>query len=211
MRDSSELEIYRRAISKNEINELPLRRYEGPISLVRSGPELKAAVRVLGEEPILGFDTETKPSFKKGHQNQPSLLQLAGAEEVFLFQLDQVPLTDGLLDILSDPKQIKAGVAVRDDIKELQELAEFAEGGFVDLGEVARKLKLKTHGLRNLGANLLGFRISKSAQVSDWSKPKLTPQQITYAATDAWISREIYLRMSQLGMLDLLPGSEKGP
>ena len=104
---------------------------------------------------------------------------------------------------MSSKDIVKAGVAVRDDIAGLKKLYNFKAGAFVDLGQVSSELKMQTHGLRNLAANLLGFRISKSAQCSNWAKDELLPKQIIYAATDAWVSRELYLAFARLGVFEL--------
>ena len=197
---------YSRVISKEEINLLALKSYQGPVRLIHNRDGLDSALAGLNRESVLGFDTETKPSFKKGVSYPPSLLQLAGSEEVFIFQLKTLGLPDELRDILARKGVLKSGVAVQDDIKELKQLAPFEEAGFVDLGDRARDLGLKTHGLRNLAANLLGYRISKQARVSNWASDNLTEKQIRYAATDAWVSREIYLAMEKLGFF--LPSDE---
>lgn len=193
---------YKRKYSKEEINALPLRRYSGSVSLVRTEEDLETALTVLRNEELIGFDTETRPTFRKGKINLPSLIQFASQETVYLIHLGWVPFSDGIKDILSDPDIVKTGVAVRDDIKDLKKLAHFNDAGVVDLGEVARELGMETHGLRNLAANLLEFRISKAAQCSNWSNLDLSRQQINYAATDAWVSREIHLRMRELGLVN---------
>jgi ribonuclease D len=195
-------EEYTRAIGSEEINALPLRRFEGEIYLVRTEGQRKAAIKRLRAERVLGFDTETRPTFRKGQpQHPPALVQLAGSDCVYLFQISLLPFSDGLLDLLADVALLKAGVSVRDDLKGLKSLAPFEEAGFLDLGEVARTLKMQTHGLRGLAANLLGFRISKGAQCTNWARTNLSAQQIAYAATDAWVSREIYLAMQRLGVV----------
>ena len=194
-------ERYRKVFTKEDINILKLRSYQGPIKLVSTLEEMGEALAYLNGDSILGFDTETKPSFKKGITHPPSLLQLAGANNVFLFLLNNLGLPDDLKEILSAKDIVKSGVAVHDDIKELKLVSPFEEAGFVDLGDVAKDLDMKTHGLRNLAANLLGFRISKQARVSNWASEELTHKQIRYAATDAWVSREIYLTMDRLGFL----------
>ena len=195
-------ERYRRKISKDEINELPLERYAGEIRIVRTEEELADAVDRLRDEDVLGFDTETRPTFRKGKVNLPSLVQLACSDTVYLFQLNWLPFGEALASVLSDADIVKTGVAVRDDIRDLQKLFAFNDAGVVDLGEVARDLGLETHGLRNLAANFLEMRISKGAQCSNWSNRELAPQQVLYAATDAWVSREIHLRMRRLGLIE---------
>ncbi|WP_174405211.1 3'-5' exonuclease [Desulfovibrio subterraneus] len=196
-------ERYKRKITKDEINELPLYRFEGQVELVRTEEELAAAVQRMRQENLLGFDTETRPTFRKGKINLPSLVQFACSDVVYLIQLNWLPLTESVKDLLADAAIVKTGVAVRDDIKDLQRLSFFEDAGVLDLGEVARSIGLETHGLRNLAANLLDVRISKGAQCSNWASRELTTQQIQYAATDAWISREIHLRMESLGFLTI--------
>jgi ribonuclease D len=195
-------EEHLRAFPKEEINALPLRRYEGPVHVVRTRKQRDAAIKVLRNEALLGFDTETRPVFKKGRKpNPPSLIQLAGEQNVYIFQINLLPMDNGLLDLLSSKQVIKTGVSVHDDIIGLNKLAKFKAANFIDLGEISQKHQMQTHGLRNLAANLLGFRISKSAQCSNWAKENLTRQQVTYAATDAWVSRKIYLAMNELGLV----------
>jgi len=195
-------EQYLKAFTKSEINEMPLRRYEGPIEVIRTEKQRTRALKDIEGEALLGFDTETRPVFKKGKKpGPPSLIQLATASCAYIFQINLLPLCNGLCDLLADESIIKTGVAVRDDILGLQRLAEFTPSGFIDLSDVSTAAKMQTHGLRNMAANLLGFRISKSAQCSNWAKEKLTTQQINYAATDAWVSRELYLALNDLGLI----------
>lgn len=191
-----------RAFTKDEINAMPLRRYEGEIKVIRTKEEREAAVAEMEGERLLGFDTETRPVFKKGKKpGPPSILQLATADCAYVFQINAVGLDNGLCHILSNKSIIKTGVAVRDDILGLQKHNRFKPSGFVDLSNITASAKMQTHGLRNMAANLLGFRISKSAQCSNWAKEKLTRQQIAYAATDAWVSRELFLALERLGLM----------
>jgi ribonuclease D len=196
------IEHYRRTLTSQEINELPLRRFEGDVLVLSSEEEIAGALTGMNGERLLGFDTETRPVFKKGKSYDPALIQLALSDRVLVIQLSQAGLPKVLSKVLADPGVIKTGVAVRDDVAGLKRLSAFEEAGFVDLGDVAREAGLATHGLRNLAANLLGFRISKGAQCSNWSKPCLSRKQILYAATDAWISREIHLALAGLGLVE---------
>tara|TARA_Y100000739_G_C20422398_1_gene379541 strand:+ start:189 stop:770 length:582 start_codon:yes stop_codon:yes gene_type:complete len=182
-------------LTNEYINELPLKYFEGDIKIVRTEKELKNACSILKEECILGFDTETRPSFKKGQFFLPSLIQLAGIKSVFIFQLKKCGFNERLIKILSDPTLIKCGVAVGQDIKDLQKMTFFEPNGFIDLGEVAQERNLKNYGLRNLTALLLKFRISKSSRTTNWSVNDLSIKQMEYAATDAWVSREIYFKL----------------
>lgn len=185
------------ALSRDDINAMPMDHYRGPVTLVRSDDEVEAACRKLSREKMLGFDTETRPSFKKGVSYQPSLIQLAGAKRVYLFSLTDHTLPPPLKEVLGNARIIKAGVALAYDLKQLRAMDDFEPGGFVGLEPMARALHIKNQGLRGLAAALLGFRISKRAQCSNWSRPELTDTQITYAATDAWVSRELYLRLKE--------------
>ena len=189
-------------ISKAEINQLPMRQYDGPIHLIKTPADAKrAAEKLLASENLLGFDTETRAAFRAGESYDPSVLQLAGADEVFVFQINLTGLIPELCEILSSSNIIKTGVSIRDDVKELRKLVPFDPAGFVELADIAKKAKIKNLGLRGMGALLLGFRISKREQVSNWAKPELTPSQISYAATDAWVGREIFLHMEQRGLV----------
>ena len=188
----------RSRISKEEINLLPIGRWEGPTHLVRTIEEVRAATARLSLTRLLGFDTETRPAFKKGQKFPPSLLQLATKEEVFLFQVQHTGLPESLLAILGNPAIVKTGVSLDFDLLSLQEVQPFQPQGFVDLAAIARHRGIKNHGLRGLAAVVCGIRISKSARTTNWANNNLTPQQIQYAATDAWIGREIYRQLEPL-------------
>ena len=185
-----------RTLSREEINLLPIRAYGGEICLIRTEEEQDRALNLLWKEKVLGFDTETRPVFTRGKSGNPALLQLGGENCVFLFQLNRAPFGEALADLLADPHIVKTGVAVRDDLRALARLHEFTPGGAVDLAHLARARGIQAQGLRSLAAALLGFRISKSAQCSNWDKEELTPRQLLYAATDAWVGRELYLRLA---------------
>lgn len=188
-------------ITKDEINRLPMKQYEGPIHLIRTPDEAEQAAGKLKQETLLGFDTETRPTFRVGEYYQPSLLQLATGTEVFLFQIKLTGLTQGLCNVLSSPDIVKTGVSIRSDVSELRKLTAFEPAGFIELAEHAKKAHIKNLGLRGLAALLLGFRVSKREQTSNWAKNELTESQLRYAATDAWLGREIYLHMDGLGLI----------
>jgi len=187
-----------RPMNRDEINACPIERWDGPVCVVKSKEELASAMDKLTGAKLLGFDTETRPAYTKGVSYPPSLLQLANEKEVFIFQLKHLGLTKPLRDLLADPAVIKAGVSLAYDLRELEKLARFKAAGFVDLGLLAKKAGIRNHGLRGLAAVLLGFRISKGAQTTNWAKDTLTPQQIQYAATDAWVGRRLYLALTQI-------------
>ncbi len=190
-----------RKLSKDDINTLPLFSYSGAITLITDKKAAEEAVAALREETVLGFDTETRPSFSKGKSYKPSLIQLAGEKEIFLFHLKWLPLDDDLTEILASPSIIKAGVAIHDDMSALVKLRSFSPAGIVDLAQAAQANNMENRSLRALAACLLGIRISKTEQCSNWGNKELTARQIRYAATDAWAGRAVYMRMSALGLI----------
>ena len=191
--------LYRR-LTNEEINALPVVHYEGAVHLIRSRNEWKDAISEIDACTVLGFDTETKPTFRKGRVNRPSLVQLATDESVFLIQLTWLPFGKFLADILSNPKIVKVGVGIRCDMQALANIYPFVPQNIIDIGTIAKQNKLPAQGLRTLAATIFGWRISKGSQCSNWSLQELTPKQIIYAATDAWIGRMIYLKMKELNL-----------
>jgi len=192
-------------ISKDEVNSLEIGSFQGDIVLI-DGPELLAgAVKELKKEKFLGFDTETRPAFRKGVSHEVSLLQLATLDNAFLFRLNHIGLPAGVQDILENPLITKVGAAVRDDLKALRKLSPgFNADGFFDLNEELKKIGFQNVGVRNLSAMVLNIRISKSEQVSNWEAEKLTDKQLLYAATDAWACLAIFQKLYRDGFLDEL-------
>ena len=190
--------MHRNAISKAEISALPRRSYTGHIHVVDSDAKMHAAVQALSGEEVLGFDTETRPAFKAGESYPPALVQLAASGSVYIFQLRYITSYGPLAGILADKHVLKAGIAVRDDIIKLGTVSAFKPSGFIELAEMSSRLGIKNAGLRGLAALLFGFKISKHAKISRWDTPKLTQEQIVYAATDAWICREIYFELKAM-------------
>lgn len=191
---------FRLEIDKEEINDFPLRKFEGNISLIEDFMGLEEAITYLNSQEVLGIDTESKPAFKKGEVNEVSLLQLSSPERAFLFRINKLGLTSPLLDIFSNRNIIKVGIALDDDIRQLQRLNRFSAENFLDLNSHCRELGFQSIGAKKLSALILGFRISKREQTSNWEAEVLTSRQLDYAATDAWICRLIYdkLRDHQL-------------
>jgi ribonuclease D len=187
------------APTKAEINLLPLKKYEGAVEVVAADERLAAVIAELAAEQVLGFDIEVRPTFKSGDHFPPALAQLAGKDKVFLLQLKKLNGLAGLAGLLADARVVKAGIAVAGDVAKLHEVMKFVPAGFVELGKMAAKAGIKASGVRTLAAQLLGFRISKGAQTSNWERAELTPAQIAYAATDAWVCREIFLELKKLG------------
>lgn len=183
---------FRESISREEINELPIKSFEGTVFYVDSKEKFKEVLPKVQEEPLLGFDTETRPTFKKGKVNEVSLLQLSTCDAAYLFRLNKIGLPDELREILAAEDIQKVGVAIHDDIASLQKLNNFESAGFVELQSYVKDFGIVDNGLKKLTANILGFKISKRQQTSNWEADILSEAQIQYAATDAWVCYEIY-------------------
>jgi ribonuclease D len=194
--------MHRDTIPHDELMQLPILQYVGPVHLVSTAHALNDALSEIKREKLVGFDTEKPPTFRKGQVHAPSLLQIATSRMVFIFQLSALPSCRQLSEIFENSGLTKAGVALSRDVVELRELFPFKSASMVDLGEIARRRGLKQTGLRNLAGIFLGGRITKAAQTSNWAAPKLLPKQIVYAATDAWICRELYFRFEALGFFN---------
>ena len=190
-----------RAISREQMARLPIRRYEGERRLLSTHGDLQYALADIRQESVIGFDTETRPAFQKGETHLPCLVQVATARHVHLFALSQPDVFPVLAELLSDSRCVKVGVALAHDLRSLKLLFPFAEQNMVDLGSIARRFGLTQTGLRNLAGIFLGFRIPKGASTSNWAAPRLSTAQITYAATDAWACRELLLRFRNLGLV----------
>ena len=190
-----------RSISKEDLANLPIRRYEGKVSLVETSRELEQARADIRQERVVGLDTETRPSFKKGEVHLPCLVQAATAQAVYLFQLSRLDVFPALVELLAKPLIIKTGIGLAYDLRQLKQVFPFTVENIVDLGVVARRRNLGQTGVRNLAGMLLGFRIPKGNRTSNWAAQRLSPAQINYAATDAWACRELYLKFETLGLL----------
>jgi len=183
-------------ISNEEINALPLGAFEGKTIIVSEDKKIIHAFDEIKEHEVVGFDTETKPVFVRGHQNKVALMQVALPDKVFLIRLKQTGITPHLVEFLESDTILKAGVALRDDIKALQKLRHYKPAGFIELANLSKEAGLQVESVKKLTALLLGFRISKSAQTSNWEAEVLQEKQISYAATDAWVCLQIYNKLS---------------
>ncbi|PWD98577.1 3'-5' exonuclease [Marinilabilia rubra] len=190
-----------KTISKDDIKELPLKQFEGPVVVVEDPSQVRDIVHKLQKKDIIGFDTETKPSFKKGISHDISLLQLSTEKEAFLFRLNATGFNGALTSLMSNPQVVKVGVGIRDDIRGLRQLNEFQPKGFIELQDLAPQYGLNVLSLKNLAGLLLGIRVSKRQRLSNWEADQLTEGQILYAATDAWAALEIYNKMKQMKLV----------
>ena len=185
-------------ISREEIETIPYKFFEGNIVVATNEHDTNIICNYLKTQKILGFDTETRPNFKKGERNKVAILQLSTSNDAFIFQLHKTLLPASLIKVLTNENIVKAGVAIHDDIKALQRIKQFKPGGFVELQSFVKKFGIEDASLKKLSAIILGFRISKSQQLTNWETDKLDEAQKTYAATDAWVGHQIFSHLNEL-------------
>ena len=196
--------MYIESITPELLDKLEYASFPGKIFVIDSvGAEFNRAIAYLRSQKVIGFDTETRPCFGP---NQPrygvALLQLSGPEKAYLFRIKNMGMHRRLCNLLADKRIIKVGAAIHDDIRGLQKLKEFEPGSFVDLQKIVWEYGIKDKSVKKMTAIILGFRISKTQQLSNWEAEALSESQCKYAATDAWVCREMYLKLMK---------SEKNP
>jgi ribonuclease D len=184
-------------IGNEETAALPAIEYQGEIRVIEREEEISEACAYLASHPVIGFDTETRPSFRQGVTFRVSLLQLSTSERCYLFRLNRIPLAAPLLELLGNAKVRKVGADVAGDLRSLRQLRHFRDGGFVDLQAIAPDWGIEEKSLRKLSAIVLGKRVSKAQRLSNWEAAQLTDKQLLYAATDAWVCTEIYDKLQQ--------------
>lgn len=182
---------------------LPLVQYSGGATVIDSEVGLKEAVKHLSKARIIGFDTETRPSFKKGVSHEVSLLQLASPEMCFLFRINTIGMHPLLTQLLEDPKLLKVGVSLHDDFHSLERICNIVPKGFVDLQQYVKNYNIADNSLAKIYAILFGQRISKGQRLTNWEAETLTPAQVNYAAFDAISCIKIYDYISS-GLFDPL-------
>ena len=183
---------------KNKIKELPRTLFDGRIFTISTINEAQRAVEYLLKQPILAFDTETRPSSKRGVVNKVALLQVSSKDTCFLFRLNRLGLPDCLIQLLEDQKITKIGLSLKDDFRLLQLRKEFQIGTFIDLQEEAKEIGVADCSLQKLYANILGGMICKRQQLTNWEADILTDAQKLYAATDAWACVMIHEEIKRL-------------
>lgn len=189
--------IFSPHISHEEIEELPYVAFGGKITIVDKREKIAAAVACLMQEKILGYDTETRPSFTRGVHYGVSLVQLSTADHAFLFRIDKIGMPQELVALLQSKLVLKIGVAISEDIRGMQRIGAFRPQGFVDLQQLTEQYGIGDKALKKIAAIVLNLRISKSQQTSNWAALRYTAEQKLYAATDAWVCREIYLKLME--------------
>ncbi len=192
-------------ITHEEIDALPYVAFGGKITVVKKREDVAAAVERLAQEKVLGYDTETRPSFTRGVRYGVSLLQLSSAEQAFLFRVDMVGIPPELAALMQNKDILKIGAAINEDIRGMQRIAPFKAQGFVDLQKMAEAYGIEDKALKKMAAIVMKVRISKSQQTSNWAIATYTAEQKLYAATDAWICREIYLKLLEAGAGKISP------
>lgn len=178
--------------------DLPRAIFEGRIIVIETVPEAQKAVRYLLAQPLLGFDTETRPTFRPGPMNEVALLQVATQDTCFLFRLNRIGAPEPVVNLLSDNRVRKVALSWRDDTHQLQRRASFEMGEFIDLQDYVRAFGIEDASLQKLFANVFGRKISKSQRLSNWEADVLSEAQKLYAATDAWACLRLYEELERL-------------
>ena len=196
--------MFKESITPKELEKIDFASCPGKIIVIDSvGAEFKRAIAYLREQKVIGFDTETRPTFSPDQPRYSvSLLQLSGSDKSFLFRINKIGMHRRLCNLLSSDKVIKVGAAIHDDIRGLQKLRDFVPAGFVDLQKIVWEWGIRDKSVKKMAAIILGIRISKTQQLSNWEADVLTEPQCKYAATDAWVCREMYIHLMR---------SEKNP
>ncbi len=190
--------MFRTTIDKEEVETLPGFHFEGKIITINTEGQAERIAQFLLTQKVLGFDTETRPSFRKGSNNKVALLQISTADEAFLFRLGATGLPEKLKQVMASPVPLKIGVGITDDIKALRRISDFAPAGFIDLQNFAVKFGIEEKSLKKLSAIVLGIKVSKSQQLSNWENPILTEAQQRYAATDSYVCLQIFNKLSHI-------------
>lgn len=183
---------------KNIIPQLPTEVFKGNIIVINRISDAKKAINYLMRQPILGFDTETKPSFRKGRLHKVALLQVASHDTAFLFQLNAIGVTDDIVRLLEDTTITKVGLSLSDDMRALSQRRKFKPGVFVEIQTLVKEIGIEDLSLQKIYANLFGMRISKTKQLSNWNTEILDDKQKKYAALDAYACVRIYEKVKEL-------------
>ncbi|MBR3858613.1 MAG: 3'-5' exonuclease domain-containing protein 2 [Bacteroidaceae bacterium] len=185
-------------IAKADIAQMPPELFGGRIIVIHSAADVEKAVAYLKGQPILGIDTETRPSFAKGRTYEVALMQVSTEDTCFLFRLNYIGMPDALVGLLQDGRQLKVGLSLRDDIQRLQAKHRFEPRGFLDLQTYMKEMGIEAQSLQKIYALLFEKKISKSQRLTNWEADVLTDRQKAYAATDAWACVRIYKHMEEL-------------
>lgn len=185
------------AIGKDILSQMPPVIYEGGIQVVDTPEKARVALRELSRARLVGFDTETRPSFKKGLLHKVALMQLATDDFCFLFRLNKIGVTEGLVNFLNDPDIIKVGLSIHDDFNSLRRSAEIDPQGFIELQDYVKRFGIIDNSLQKIFAIIFGQHISKGQRLTNWEASELTEHQQNYAAIDAWACLKLYKYLRQ--------------
>lgn len=186
------IEMYIVSIDKQTINQMPLVTFEGRIHIIDTVSRVKSAVTALRTAPVVGFDTETRPCFKRGERHNIALLQLSTSSDAFLFRLNKTGVPTPLKQFLEDQGVIKVGLSTTDDFHQLARVSDVQPAGFIELQQLVKQFNISDMSLQKIYAILFGKKISKGQQLTNWAAPQLTEAQQCYAAIDAWACLRIY-------------------
>ena len=188
-------------IDKAEVAEMEVVSFDGRIIVIQTEAEAEKAVNYLLANPMVGLDTETRPSFKRGTMNKVALLQVSTYDTCFLFRLNMIGMCPPIVRLLSHPTLVKVGLSLKDDIRMLHHVGEFAGNNFIDLQDIVGQVGIRDMSLQKIYANLFGQKISKRQRLTNWEADVLNDAQKAYAAIDAWACLKIYDRIEELKAL----------
>lgn len=171
---------------------MPVSSFVGEIDVIDTPDRVADAVAFLMQHPIIGFDTETKPSFRRGNPNKMALMQLSTDDRCFLFRINILGMPDELLSFIHNPDIVKIGLSIHDDFHVMHRSSDVEPRGFIDLQKFVKDYHISDTSLQKIYAILFGQKISKTQRLTNWEAPTLTRPQQVYAATDAWACLRIY-------------------
>ena len=191
--------MYKISIKPEEMEKMPMTAFQGEIQVIEKfGRKYLKAIDYLNKQQVIGFDTETRPTFSPGQKSGGvSLLQLSGADKAFLFRIKKLGMTPKLCRLMANEKIAKVGAATGEDVRGLQRYSPFKPAAFIDLQKIVWEYGIKDKSVKKMAGIILGIRISKTQQLSNWDADELSEAQQKYAATDAWVCREMYLKLLQ--------------
>lgn len=189
------------SIDKQLIHPMPVARFDGRAIVIENAADARQAIAYLAKQSMLGFDTETRPSFRKGDNHQVALIQLSTDDECFLFRINKMGFTSPLVALMENPSVLKIGLSTKDDFHGLRQLAECEPAGVIELQQFVKQFDISDMSLQKIYAIVFGEHISKGQRLTNWEAQSLTDSQIGYAALDAWACLRIYRYLSQ-GLFD---------
>ena len=200
--------VIKRRIEKSVVKDLEKAAFDGRIHVIITEQETEKAVSYLKTKPIVGIDTETRPSFTKGKVNKVALMQVSTENCCFLFRLNRIGLPQPLIELLESKETVKVGLSLHDDFSGLRKRSKLNPEAVIELQDYVRAFGIKDQSLQKIYAILFNKKISKSQQLSNWESDSLTDGQQLYAATDAWACLKIYDKLQELkksGDFELAP------